>query len=83
MPRTKRELAVSRQLQKAIWRAERSVAKKVAAYEHLVKAAMLVRQRVPKVDPLVDARGSAGAAKRKRANMALAVLCRALDRLGR
>jgi hypothetical protein len=71
MPRAKHEQAMSRELQRAIWRAERGVAKKVASYEHLVRAAMLVRERVAPAD------------LPKRGQMAVAVLCRALERLGR
>ena len=59
------------------------MARKVVTYEHLIKAAMLVQERVPNVDVLFDARGTSEATKRRRANAALLVLCRALDRLGR
>ena len=55
--RTKRDIAVAQQLQKALWRAEHAAAKKAAAYEHLVKAAMLVRRRLGNTLALADKRG--------------------------
>jgi hypothetical protein len=81
--RTEREIAVAQQLQKALWRAEHAAVKKAAAYEHLVKAAMLVRKRLGNTLALGDKRGPGGREKRKRAKMTVAVPCRALDRLGR
>jgi hypothetical protein len=44
---------------------------------------MLVRKRLGNTLALADKRGLGEREKRKRAKIAVAVLCRALDRLGR